>query len=82
MTALPNISTGDLKEDRRVFLDWCATAYSALTICQDNLAGVIHASFDNLLTMNKDNPAAWAKLKELHDADIAKLQAMLRPLED
>ena len=83
MTPLPNISTGDLKADQSVFLNWYGDIFiDDLSPEQFDLTELISRSFHNLRTMNKDNPAAWAKLKELHDADVAKLQAMLRPLED
>jgi len=77
MTPLPNISTGDLKADQRTFTQWCMDCLEDCSQERYKQAGIIEASFNNLRTMNKDKPEAWAKLKELHDADVAKLQAMI-----
>ena len=74
MTPLPNISTGDLKADHGAFFGWYEENHNLLTLEQETLAELIYASFAHLPTTGA---VGYDKAKELHDADVAKLQAML-----
>ena len=71
-----NPATGGIPKTAREFARW--RSHSALTYTQYKQADVVDLSFQ-MLALNKNNPAALAKAQEMHDRDMAKLEAMLNP---
>ena len=70
------VPAGGIPKTAREFARW--RSHSALTYTQYKQADVVDLSFQ-MLALNKNNPAALAKAQQMHDADMAKLEAMFNP---
>ena len=71
-----NTATGGIPKTQKEFEKWFRE--SRLPGDKWGQAKVVELSFKTL-ALNKNNPAALAKAQQMHDADMAKLEAMFNP---
>ena len=73
-----NPATGGIPKTEKEFEAWADANRDAFSNQQMLQAGVVRLSFKTR-ALNKNNPAAFAKAKQMHDRDMAELEAMFGP---